>query len=131
VFAGQFSSPNSVAIDNAGNVYVTGGEPRVAKFDAEGNFLLTWGKDVVKDNGYTGPEICAVESQCQSGTQTEDNGSTPAGEGGAFGFDNTVAVSPDGWPVAGAPFWNIRWAWSSRSFAPSPRSTSPLAPRAL
>jgi hypothetical protein len=93
---GQFSQPNSVAIDGDGNVYVTEQTPRIQKFDAEGHFLRSWGKDVVAGNADTGPEICTVESQCQGGTQTEDDGSHLAYEGGAFGYDNQVAVSPAG-----------------------------------
>ena len=93
---GQFSQPNSVAIDGDGNVYVTEQKPRIQKFDAEGHFLRMWGKDVVAGNPDTGPEICTVESQCQGGTQTEDDGSHLAYEGGAFGYDNQVAASPDG-----------------------------------
>jgi hypothetical protein len=93
---GQLSAPNSIAIDGDGNVYVTESAPRILKFDAEGHFLRTWGKDVIAGNAETGPEICTVESQCQHGTQTEDDGSHLAYEGGAFGFDNQVAVSPGG-----------------------------------
>src|SRR4051812_9103799 len=93
---GQFSQPNSLAIDGDGNVYVTENQPHILKFDAQGNFLRSWGKDVVAGNAETGPEICTVESQCQGGTQTEDDGSHLAYEGGAFGYDNQVAVSPGG-----------------------------------
>src|SRR3954464_5495977 len=93
---GQLSAPNSVAIDGDGNVYVTESAPRILKFDADGHFLRTWGKDVIAGNAETGPETCTVESQCQHGTQTEDDGSHLAYEGGAFGFDNQVAVSPGG-----------------------------------
>jgi hypothetical protein len=45
---GQFTSPNGIAIDSAGDLYVTDwGNLRVEKFDSEGNFLLAWGGDVV------------------------------------------------------------------------------------
>src|SRR3954468_6891139 len=93
---GQFNQPNSLAIDGDGDVYVAESGPHITKFDAEGHFLLMWGKDVVAGNADTGPEICTLESQCQNGTQTEDNGSTLAREGGAFGYTNQVAASPGG-----------------------------------
>lgn len=42
-----FNQPNDVAFDNAGNVYVVQGhgvaEPKVLKFDADGNFITQWG----------------------------------------------------------------------------------------
>jgi hypothetical protein len=93
---GPLNQPNSLAIDGDGNVYVTEGAPRIEKFDSDGHFLRTWGKDVIAGNAETGPEICTIESQCQTGTQTEDDGSHLAYEGGAFGYDNQVAVSPGG-----------------------------------
>ena len=41
---GQFSDPQCVAFDSAGNVYVSEwAGHRVQKFDADGNYLLQWG----------------------------------------------------------------------------------------
>ncbi len=41
---GQFDTPDGVAIDGAGNVYVAdGGNDRVQKFDNNGNYLGKWG----------------------------------------------------------------------------------------
>lgn len=41
---GQFNSPRNVALDSAGNVYVTDpGNYRVQVFDSSGNFLRKWG----------------------------------------------------------------------------------------
>ncbi|HZK14957.1 MAG TPA: hypothetical protein VFC52_00005, partial [Solirubrobacterales bacterium] len=59
--AGQFGSPQGVAVDSAGNVYVADrGLPsnrRVQKFDSEGNFLRMWGKEV--NSGSSGDtEVC-------------------------------------------------------------------------
>jgi len=43
---GTFSSPNDVAIDAAGNLYVTdAGNHRVQKFDPDGNFLISFGSN--------------------------------------------------------------------------------------
>jgi hypothetical protein len=41
--AGEFSTARGIALDGAGNVYVTDKERRVQKFDSGGQFLLQWG----------------------------------------------------------------------------------------
>ena len=42
--AGYFSSPQNLAIDELGNVYVTDlGNKRVQKFNNDGTFLASWG----------------------------------------------------------------------------------------
>jgi DNA-binding beta-propeller fold protein YncE len=42
-----FDQPNDIAFDSAGNFYVAQGhgrgEPRILKFDAQGNYLMQWG----------------------------------------------------------------------------------------
>src|SRR4051812_14089333 len=63
---GAVSDPVSVAIDGAGNVYVSeSGAGSIQKFDSAGNFLLVWGKNVDSANPGTGAEICTVEAHCQ------------------------------------------------------------------
>jgi uncharacterized protein (DUF2147 family) len=65
---GELNSPDNVAADAAGNVYVTDRvNHRVQKFDSDGNFLRAWGKDVVSGGG-TGFEICTSPGACQTGT---------------------------------------------------------------
>jgi hypothetical protein len=65
---GELNSPNGVATDAAGSVYVADTfNDRIQKFDSSGNFLRTWGKDVITGNADTGFEICTVAASCQSG----------------------------------------------------------------
>jgi hypothetical protein len=77
---GQFGaeSPQGIAVDSSGNVYVVDrGLPsnaRVQKFDADGNFLRMWGKDVNKTKvDEAAPEVqrdlCTAASGdvCQAG----------------------------------------------------------------
>jgi hypothetical protein len=93
--AGQLSGPQGVAVDNAtGDVYVADrGNQRVVKFDATGNFILTFGKGVDQT---TGGDVCTAASgdTCQAGTQD-------ARGNGAF-FDPTfVAVDNSNGASAG------------------------------
>ena len=61
---GQFLTPNGIAVDSAGNVYVSEGNgPRFQKFDSSGNFLLqggNFGGDV--PGGFVTPSGIAVDS---------------------------------------------------------------------
>lgn len=59
---GQFDQPLGIAVDPAGNVYVTdGNNHRVQKFDAQGNFLLKWGSDGAGDGQFSRPIGIAVD----------------------------------------------------------------------
>ena len=65
---GQFNQPNGLAVDGAGNLYVADAfNNRVQKFDANRNFLLAWGRDVVA-GGTTDFEICTPADTCKAGT---------------------------------------------------------------
>jgi hypothetical protein len=85
----------AVAIDQAtGNVYADAGNARIIEFDANGNFIRTWGWDVVKTGG-TGNvstnafEICTVATDCITG----DTGAN----GGQFSGDpNNLIVDASG-----------------------------------
>jgi len=69
------SEPNEVAVDNGTHdIYVTDpGHYRVEKFDASGNFILMFGKDV---NETTGGDVCPESSSdtCKSGTAGSEAG---------------------------------------------------------
>jgi hypothetical protein len=103
--AGQFDNPQGIAIDqDTGHVFVTDRDNRrVQKFDADGNFLLMWGWDVVAnppENPSTTFEVCATPASCKTGV---------AGAGdGQFGATTAplgLAVSvPDGNPLTGSVF---------------------------
>jgi DNA-binding beta-propeller fold protein YncE len=63
--AGQFGSPNGVAVDKSGNFYVVDAEEhRVQKFDSEGHFLLAFGKGV---NHSTSGNVCTAAESANCG----------------------------------------------------------------
>jgi DNA-binding beta-propeller fold protein YncE len=93
--AGQFSSPEGVAIDNdllsssRGDVYVIDkGNDRVEKFGPEGEFLLMWGGEV---NGTTKGDVCVAGEVCQGGKE-----GTGQGEFESLGEEGAIAVGADG-----------------------------------
>jgi tripartite motif-containing protein 71 len=85
---GEFNQPAGVAVDANGNVYVADSSNyRIQKFDASGNFLLTWGRDVNVFGG-SGFETCNAAALCLGG----DYG----GAGGEFASPSDVAIGGDG-----------------------------------
>src|SRR5882762_1405082 len=59
----QFSSPDGVATDALGNVYVADtGNHRVQKFDRLGNFITQWGSTGTGDGQFTLPLGAAVDA---------------------------------------------------------------------
>lgn len=90
---GQVSGIGGVDVDAAGNVYVAdGGNHRVLKFNADGQFVSTWGVGVAGGSGW---QVCT--SNCVAGDQAEifnpDFDSSPSRP---FNVPNDVAVTPDG-----------------------------------
>jgi NHL repeat len=100
---GEFNNPQGIAVDQTdGSVYVTEqNNVRIQKFDADGNFLAAWGRDVL-DNGVTATEVCTVAASCK-------NGATGV-LGGEFAgvFAGHPAVNPSGGNVVVADPGNRR-----------------------
>jgi hypothetical protein len=63
---GDIFSPEGVATDAAGNVYVAeSNNIRIQKFDSSGVFLRAWGMDV----GGAGVGVCTLAASCHQGTR--------------------------------------------------------------
>jgi hypothetical protein len=101
-------SPQGVAIDSAGNVYVVdSGNQRVQKFDAEGHFMLMWGKGV---NGGTAvnKEICTNIGPPAEVCNAGEEGTGP-GQFGAWALPGSyiavdtrnTATTADDWVYVG------------------------------
>jgi DNA-binding beta-propeller fold protein YncE len=84
---GAFTAPGGIAVSSDA-VWVADSQfRRIQKFDLAGHFELAIGKDVIKNNGVTGFEICTDASQC-SGNQSGP-------KGGEFNGAN-IATDPAG-----------------------------------
>ena len=75
---GAFNQPRGIAIDqDTGDIYVQdAGNVRIQKFNAAGQFVLTWGKGV---NFTTGGNFCTAASGnvCQAGKRSGSTATTP------------------------------------------------------
>jgi NHL repeat-containing protein len=74
---GEMNTPEDVAVDGAGNVYVAD-QNRIQKFDSSGAWQRAWGKNV---NGGGVFEVCTVASSCLTGSSGSLGGemNTPGG----------------------------------------------------
>jgi hypothetical protein len=97
---GELTSPQGIAIDSAGNVYVAEGDVsknrRVQKFDSEGHFILMFGGKVNKTKVEEGkPEaqqnLCPVDPGDVCQTATEGNGN---GQFGPWVAGSFIAAGP-------------------------------------
>jgi DNA-binding beta-propeller fold protein YncE len=86
---GELNWPRGLASDSSGAIYVADyGNLRIQKFGSSGNFLRTWGNDVLAGGG-TEFEICTAAPNCQPGA----GGS---GFGGEVWFPSGLATDAAG-----------------------------------
>ncbi len=114
--SGSFDNPAGIAVDNSGglaegSVYVQDSNNlRIQRFDAEGNFVLMWGKEV---NQTSGGDVCPrpgfPADACKAGVGTsEDSGFNSDGIfGGSWlgGGSNRIAVDGAGRVYASSGEW--------------------------
>ncbi|HXR29650.1 MAG TPA: hypothetical protein VN752_00745 [Solirubrobacterales bacterium] len=95
--AGQLDNPTGVAVNHAtGDVYVAdSGNNRIVQFDADGDFIRTWGKSV---DATTNGDVCTAASEhtCQAGAG--------GGEAGQFSSPGSIAVDNSDGPAAGSVY---------------------------
>ncbi len=61
---GQFYEPQAIAVDSAGNIYVSDtGNHRIQKFDANGKFLTKWGRNGIAPGQFDVPRGLAFTQQ--------------------------------------------------------------------
>jgi hypothetical protein len=88
--SGQFSIPTGVAVDSAGDVYVLDlANHRIEKFDSEGNFLLSWGGDVVA----SGPDNSTKDEE-QEVVIAASSGTFKLGFEDPLGGNSTATTAP-------------------------------------
>jgi tripartite motif-containing protein 71 len=104
---GQFTSPEGIAVDSTGNVWVTDAvADRVQKFDSNGNFLAKFGSSGTGDGQFTSPQGIAVDAagnvyvtdsnSTNSRVQKfgEPQSTTPPPPGSTSGGGGSTAPSP-------------------------------------
>lgn len=67
---GELNRPEDLAIGAGGKLYVADSQNhRVQEFDSSGNFLRTWGKEVVTAHPGKGLDTCNQAAGCQAGAR--------------------------------------------------------------
>ena len=107
---GQFITPQGVAVDSYGNVYVADwNNDRIQKFDSSGNFLLKWGSFGSGNGEFFGVDGVAVDSSdnvyVSDGNdriQKFDSNGSFLLEWGTFGSGDGQFDSPEGVAVDGS-----------------------------
>jgi len=109
--SGFFSFPQTIAVDDLGNLYVTDlGNMRVQKFNNDGTFLKTWGSSGTGSGQFHSPAgivvfngtVFVVDNQLKNIQKFDLNGKflskwgKEGKEQGQFLLPNGIAVSPDG-----------------------------------
>jgi len=103
---GQFKSPDRIAVDSAGNVYVHDGSNRIQKFTSDGAFITKWEGQGEEPNYITGIAfdrdgnvIVSVHYRIQKysadGTLIDEWGTRGEGDGEFVGIDD-IAVDNSG-----------------------------------
>lgn len=105
---GLFNNPRDIAVNQTGaggvdpgTVYVVDqSNHRIQRLDADGNFELTWGRDVVtagaaNDVGTTAFEVCDVTHPTTPNTAANCKGGTTGSLGGLLNNPAGVAVDQD------------------------------------
>jgi hypothetical protein len=104
---GELAEPQDVAVNSSGvgpadpgDIYVVDeSNNRVQRFDADGDFISTWGADVIQagkagDVGGTDPfEICTVAADCKRGAASGGNGATSGN--GSLDSPQSIAIDQD------------------------------------
>ena len=86
---GELTEPSAVAVDAGGNIDAADSDShRIEKYDASGNFIGAFGKDVNTADIGTGFEICTVAASCKAGIAGD--------RAGEFNFPKGVATDAAG-----------------------------------
>ncbi len=133
---GKFNEPWGIALDSDGNVYVTDTwNHRIQKFNNEGRFLLTWGKNGLGENPdeLYGPRGIAVDAQghvfvADTGNKrivVYDSQGNFITEFGSAGFDPGLFDEPVGVAVDAQGIVYVADTWNQRvqTFQPSSDGT--------